>query len=165
MSFSTLPRSRWNSPLTQKLEEGRGTIRAEVNALKETVRDLVELRASPDDLTSLKAEMWAIKEQLARIEDHLSGKPQKNNAAELAGRKIIEQVAESHSVTVVALQGKRRELTDFRFEAIYRMVFETPLSATSIGRLLGRDHSSILKLVRTHAVRRGLPLPPGLARG
>lgn len=79
-----------------------------------------------------------------------------------AWRRIVEEVAEQHGVVVDDLFGPSRKhpIVFHRMEAMYRIADETPLSLPEIGRKLGgKDHTTVLHGIRSHAARHGLPLP------
>lgn len=67
------------------------------------------------------------------------------------GQKIIAEVCEEFKVSQLDLLSKRRtaDLVKPRFRVAYRLKTETLLSLAGIGRLLNRDHTSII-----HALRR-----------
>lgn len=63
-----------------------------------------------------------------------------------SGRAIVEEVCRKHNLPVHVVRGKGRfaELNKARVEIYRRLWHETGLSASAIGRLCGRDHSTIL---------------------
>lgn len=67
------------------------------------------------------------------------------------GQKIIAEVCEEFKVSQIDLLSKRRtaDLVAPRFKVAYRLKTETLMSLAGIGRLLNRDHTSII-----HALRR-----------
>ena len=73
--------------------------------------------------------------------------PSKNTSA---GRKIMQEVALEHGLTVLDLVSARRQrgLVRVRHLAMWRIKNETKLSLPQIGRLFERDHTSILHAVR-----------------
>jgi hypothetical protein len=75
-----------------------------------------------------------------------------------AWKDIVAEVAEQHKVTVLDIMSARRNRTIVaaRQEAMYRLRHETPLSSAQIGRLLKRDHTTVLWAVERHgAMLRG----------
>lgn len=68
-------------------------------------------------------------------------------------RKIVEEVAEKHNVSINDMLSRRR-CTNFvraRQEAAYRLSVETRLSLPQIGqRLGGRDHTTIMHSIRRY---------------
>lgn len=79
-------------------------------------------------------------------------------------RTIIEEVAAKHGVAVREILSDRRArvLIPPRHEAMYRCVAETHLSLPAIGRIFGRDHTSIGHAVMRHHLTTGDPLPRGM---
>ena len=72
-------------------------------------------------------------------------------------RRIKQEVAEKHGVTVADLEGpsRRPACARPRHELMWRLRRETPLSYPAIGRRLGgRHHTTVLNGVRLH--QRGL---------
>lgn len=71
-------------------------------------------------------------------------------------KKIVDEVAIKYEVSVVDLISERRNapLPQARFEAMYRMKTETPMSLPAIGqRLGGRDHTTVLNGIKQHKKR------------
>jgi len=88
---------------------------------------------------------------------HRKRRRKKNPAAE-----IIEQVAEKHDINPIDIIGpwRGRLVIPARFEAAYRMRAETNHSYPKIGKILGgRDHTTIMHAVKTHAKKNGLSIP------
>lgn len=79
-------------------------------------------------------------------------------------RTIIDEVAAKYRVPVADILSDRRAhaLIPPRHEAMFRCVAETKLSLPAIGRIFGRDHSSIGHAVMRHHLRTGDPLPRGM---
>jgi hypothetical protein len=77
------------------------------------------------------------------------------------GEQIICETVEKYGVPRGILKSSRRgrELTAVRFELCWRLYSETNLSLSKIGRMLDRDHTTILSAVRQYMKRKGLPLP------
>ena len=71
-------------------------------------------------------------------------------------RQIIRDCCEKYEITMKEMLGPRRFITFVRArqEAAYRMLHETRLSLTQIGKKLGdRDHTTVLHAVRAHQAR------------
>lgn len=71
-------------------------------------------------------------------------------------RKIISETVERYGITELDLCSTRKDRLSAmaRFEAAYRMRYETPLSLQRIGgKLGGRDHKTILYGVEQHKKR------------
>src|SRR3990167_7371003 len=72
-------------------------------------------------------------------------------------RKILEQVALKHNVSIWSMKygGREKWLCAARFEACYRLRRELYLNSyPRIGRVMGgRDHTTILHAIRRHAER------------
>ncbi len=68
---------------------------------------------------------------------------------------ILGEVARKHGTTVVNILSERRDEDTVcaRQEVMWRCCHETPLSLAAIGRILRRDHSSVLHGSRRHAAR------------
>lgn len=65
-------------------------------------------------------------------------------------QQIIHEVSEKHGIKISQMkgQGRTREVTAARHEAMYRMSTETNMSGTAIGRWFGgRDHSTVFNAV------------------
>lgn len=80
--------------------------------------------------------------------------------------KIIQRVAKEFDVTPKALTGqsRKRPLVYYRHAAMYACVCETDASLPEIGRRFGgRDHTTVINAVRTHARRQNVPLPRGMS--
>lgn len=71
----------------------------------------------------------------------------------LTGGHILGDVAQEYGVDVAALTNGRRfaELVEAREEAARRLYNEAHLSVTDIGRILHRDHSTVLHYLRGKA--------------
>lgn len=71
------------------------------------------------------------------------------------GKMIIKAVAQKHLVTVKEMLSDRRDkhLAMARQEACYELRARTELSTPQIGRLLNRDHSTVLHGCRRHEAR------------
>lgn len=82
----------------------------------------------------------------------------------MTAAEIIARVAAAHGLTPADLKGRRNPYrwADARAEAMRRVRTEatkTP-SATAIGRLFGgRDHTTVLRVIRRHAARHGALAP------
>lgn len=76
---------------------------------------------------------------------------------------ILCQVALAHSLMPEDLTSHRRtkHLIKARFEFCYRAVTETTASLPQIGRVLNRDHTSILSAAAAYCCRNALPFPRG----
>ncbi|WP_026379387.1 helix-turn-helix domain-containing protein [Afifella pfennigii] len=87
--------------------------------------------------------------------------------AEAECRRLLATIARRHGLTFSDLQAVRRHrrLTEARHEGMYQAAAETLLSLPAIGRLLHRDHTTVIHGVRAHAKRNGLPLPRGMQPG
>ena len=85
-------------------------------------------------------------------------------------RKVLSDVAEARGVTLVDMLGEDRvrPVAFARFEAMWRLrELRAPdgrrlFSLPRIGRLFGRDHTSVLHALRRHAQLNGLTLEPEL---
>ncbi|MET4636178.1 helix-turn-helix domain-containing protein [Kaistia defluvii] len=77
-------------------------------------------------------------------------------------RQIITQVARKHGLTDNDILSARRntKVVRARQEAMYRAVNETTHSLTVVGKVFGRDHTTVMHGIRQHAARSGLPTPP-----
>jgi hypothetical protein len=88
-------------------------------------------------------------EQYQRSMDGLihSGKAKKVTMAD-----VLAEVAKKHGLEPLRLKARvrRKELTEARFEAFYRMRNELKMSYPQIGMFFGMDHTSILHGVRMH---------------
>ena len=83
-------------------------------------------------------------------------------------KRIAREVCDAHGVEVedVERSCRKPELVQARHKIFYRLKTETPLSFLQIGRIFGgRDHTSVRHGVTRHALRNGLPVPPGLEYG
>lgn len=77
-------------------------------------------------------------------------------------REIVQRVAESFGVTVADIKGERRgaHIVAARKAAYHAVAVAHPgWSFARIGRVFGRDHSTILELIRKME-RDGVPQPP-----
>jgi len=65
---------------------------------------------------------------------------------------VLSEVAEKHNMTVREMKGKSRKLRfiNARQEASFRLNFELKYSLPQIGRLLWRDHTTILHSIRCY---------------
>lgn len=69
-------------------------------------------------------------------------------------KRIVGEVCEKHGIDWLDLASVRRHkgLPEARFEAMYRMRYETTMSLPAIGRKLGgRHHTTVLHGIRKHA--------------
>jgi len=82
-------------------------------------------------------------------------------------RAVLAAVAEEHGLTVADLvsAGRGRALVRARHHAMYRCVVETTASLPQIGRIIGKDHTTVLNGVRMHCRRNNLPMPRGMTQG
>ncbi|NBN62077.1 helix-turn-helix domain-containing protein [Pannonibacter tanglangensis] len=73
------------------------------------------------------------------------------------GAAIASEIAAKHRVTLADLTGPCRQRAIFRARAelAYRLRTELGWSFPRIGRLLNRDHTTIMNQVRVHAARCG----------
>jgi hypothetical protein len=81
---------------------------------------------------------------------------------------IVKEVADFYGVTVDSVCGSRGipVISTARKAAYYAIYMERPdLSLTEIGRLLGRDHSTIIHGARSFARLNGLPIPSRMEVG
>lgn len=69
-----------------------------------------------------------------------------------ARMKLVAQVAKRHGVTVAEIMGKSRQrhIAAARQDAMRQMLLEFGDAAAAVGRMFGRDHTTVL-----HAVRKG----------
>lgn len=67
-------------------------------------------------------------------------------------RHIVEDVAEKHGVSFETMKGdnRRKGVTAARFEVCARLYAETGMSLPQIGRLLNKDHTTVLHGIRRH---------------
>jgi chromosomal replication initiation ATPase DnaA len=67
-----------------------------------------------------------------------------------AGRKIIDEVCKARRISENDLLSRRRtdEYVRVRHEICYRLKRETSLSLPQIGRMLNRDHTSVIHGIR-----------------
>lgn len=74
---------------------------------------------------------------------------------------IIKEVCDVYSVTHWMLCGdsRRKNITLARSECYYRLRMETKLSTAQIGKILNRDHTTIIHGSRSYACRNRLPMP------
>jgi hypothetical protein len=75
---------------------------------------------------------------------------------------IVNQVCDKHALTAWQIKspGRTKNLVAARFEAAYRLYAECPhLSLTQIGKILRRDHTSIIHAITEYARRNDLPMP------
>lgn len=79
-------------------------------------------------------------------------------------REIIRAVAKAHRLGAddVLSRSRLRTIGAARTEAMYRCVAETHHSLPAIGRIFGRDHTSVGAAVIRHHLKTGLPLPRGM---
>ena len=80
--------------------------------------------------------------------------------------KLVEEVCRRHGVDLLELRGpvKTKEMVDARRDAA-RVLRALGLSSLVIGRLLKRDHSSILSLLRTVRAPAKRPVRGGTGMG
>jgi len=71
------------------------------------------------------------------------------------GHAILEDVARTHGISVKELKSpsRYRNIAWPRQEAMWRLKRETTLSLPAIGRLLNRDHTTVLHGVLAHQRR------------
>ncbi len=108
----------------------RDQLRAEVDALKKA------LVVATADAHTACAEAAKIKSEWAA----LHGTPM------MTGLDICREIAKKHGFSMLQMRSRRRsaELVAARDEAIHRLDQETRLSSKEMGRILDRDHTSIL---------------------
>lgn len=72
-------------------------------------------------------------------------------------RRAVEEVAAKHAVPMRELTGpaKHRSLAYIRQEAMWSARQTTGASFPEIGRVLNRDHTTVIHGVRAHAARIG----------
>jgi len=82
-----------------------------------------------------------------------------------SGRGIVAEVAAQHGVAAAEIlsHDRRRIVVLARHDAIWRCAAETAMSLPQLGRLFGRDHSSIGWAIMSRAERTGEPPPRGMA--
>lgn len=97
-------------------------------------------------------------EYLARVDAWLASAPKSTTA-----KTIIMEIAAKHGITPSELMGPSRKVAFVvaRKEAAYEMRVQMPwMSLQQIGaRLGGRDYTTILYSIRSHAEANGLPIP------
>jgi len=82
--------------------------------------------------------------------------------------RILEDTAQRHGLIVRDLLCASRTpaLVRPRHEAMFLCALETTKSLPQIGQAFGgRDHTTVMKGIRQHAKRNGLPLPRGMTPG
>lgn len=79
----------------------------------------------------------------------------------LVGEKILHEVALKHRFKVEDLKSKgcKRALIKARQEAMYRLREEGKFSFPQIGRMVGRDHSTVIHGYQMHKSRHLSPPP------
>lgn len=79
---------------------------------------------------------------------------------------ILNEIAIEHGQSVDDIRGARRhrQLVRARQHAAYRLRTETEMSFTQIGRVLRRDHTTIIHSVGMYAAENGLPCPDASAK-
>lgn len=79
-------------------------------------------------------------------------------------RRIIDAVAAETGVPVAEIlsNSRRRDIVLARHDAIWRCLAETQLSLVVVGRIFGRDHTSIGSAIMSRARRTGEAPPRGL---
>jgi len=79
--------------------------------------------------------------------------------------RILFQAASAHGLSTTDLisKGRNAKLCAARFEYCYRAAMETTASLPRIGRLIQRDHTTILSAIGRYCDRKGLPYPRGAA--
>lgn len=72
-----------------------------------------------------------------------------------AGRDLLHKILAERGVSLVDLLSERRNryLVAVRHEVMWRLRRETSMSMPEIGRLMGRDHTSVLNGIRAHEQR------------
>jgi Bacterial dnaA protein helix-turn-helix len=72
--------------------------------------------------------------------------------------RVIRQVARAHGVPVekMADPSKPTRLVHARQEAMYRGIYELGMSLSEVGRVLNRDHTTVLHGARMHMKRAGI---------
>lgn len=77
--------------------------------------------------------------------------------------EILHEVARKHDLSVLAVMsfGRQRALVKARQEYAYRALEETALPSTTIGRIINRDHTTVLHNANAHCFWNQLPLPRG----
>jgi chromosomal replication initiation ATPase DnaA len=82
--------------------------------------------------------------------------------------RILRAVCRLNRVSLDELKSRShaRRIVRVRQQAMYLLRTRLRMSFSSIGRLLNRDHTTVLHGVRAHAERTGAPLPkrPGAIR-
>lgn len=92
----------------------------------------------------------------------------KNEAAGIGSPVLLMDIVadickrERISIREMLSQGRHARLVRARQEIMYLGAKLTHLSLPTMGRLLHRDHTSVLHGIRKHAARNGLPLPRGM---
>lgn len=84
-----------------------------------------------------------------------------NAETEPALATILQEVALKHGTTIANLRGHRRHavLVAARFEYYYRAVTETTKSLPIIGKVINKDHSSVISGLKRTCARLGLEYP------
>lgn len=96
-----------------------------------------------------------LRRALVRISDLERTAREKENM-DPTGPEIIAEVCDHHGVAVKELLSCRRDafLVRAREEACWRLRDETAMTYPAIGRLLNRDHTSVIAAVRRYQRRR-----------
>jgi hypothetical protein len=72
---------------------------------------------------------------------------------------IIQAVADKHKVTVSDIMGRDRhkQINEPRQEAMYEVLIQRRhLTYPDIGRIFGRDHTTVISNVKAHCKRQGI---------
>ena len=78
-------------------------------------------------------------------------------------KAILREVAKKHSLTREQITSRRvqRPLVLARHEFCYRAFTETKASLPQIGRMIERDHTTVIHAIAAHCERNGLTFPKG----
>lgn len=71
---------------------------------------------------------------------------------EAPSARILREICEQYGIEkqLILSQKRSRYIAKPRIHAYYRMFHETDLSMVQIGRIMGRDHTTILNGIRSH---------------
>lgn len=107
-------------------------------------------------IKAAKAEKWP-EQPTPVFYDEYVPKPARKPGSR-RGREIVAELARERQVPLNTLLSQRRlkELVAVRHEAMWRLYEETSLSLPQIGRLMKRDHTTVIHGILKHKERMGL---------
>lgn len=79
-------------------------------------------------------------------------------------KRMFKELLKQHDIKPDEIRSgkKTHTLTLFRQEFCYRAASEKNVSLKQIGRLIGRDQTTVMHSIQKHAHRHNLPLPRGM---